>query len=152
MSGRTRLFFSDKATLGSIRLAIQRSILVPTILLPAADLLQHAEDIVGVAAPDRRGIFAETLRPDLYSADDGALDSSHFVAADELTPMQKTPALCQLHPVPILRQQLIQVFRDDALAGVALQRLRLLLLGEPLFIGGKVQRLAAPVQQIRFRP
>ena len=51
-----RLDSADKATLRSIETAFQRSILVSAVLLPAADLHQHAEDVVGIRTLDGGGL------------------------------------------------------------------------------------------------
>ena len=119
---------TDKATLRPVRRALQRGVPVPAVLLPAADFHQHTEDVVGIGALDRGRVFPETLRPDLHGADGRALDRSRAIAACELISAQKTPALCQIHLIPILRQQRVQIFRDHALADVTLQRSRLLYL------------------------
>lgn len=43
---------ANEATLRSVRGTLQRSISVPAVFLPSANLHQHAEDIIGVGALD----------------------------------------------------------------------------------------------------
>ena len=79
-----RLDAADEATLRSVEAAFQRCVLVSTVLLPAADLHQHAENVVGVGSLDGGGVFAEALRPDLDGADGSALNGAGTIATREL--------------------------------------------------------------------
>ena len=133
---------TDKATLRPVRRALQRSVPVPAVLLPTADFHQHTEDIVSVGAFDRGRVFPETFRPDFHGADGRALDDSRAIAARELISAQEASTLRQIHFVPVLRQQCVQVFRNHTLAYVALQRGRLLYRRLFFFLGRQEQLLA----------
>ena len=75
---------ADEATLRTIEAALQRGSLVSAVLLPAADLHQHAEDVVGIRTLDGGGVFTEALCPDLDCANGGALNGSGTIATREL--------------------------------------------------------------------
>ena len=55
------LLRANEATLRSVEAALQRSILVPAVFLPAADLHQHAEDVVGIRTLDGGGFLQGNL-------------------------------------------------------------------------------------------
>ena len=57
----------DKAPLCTIERAFERSVLIAAVLLPAANLHQHAEDIVGIAALDGCRVAAKAFGPDFHS-------------------------------------------------------------------------------------
>ena len=98
-----RLLRADEATLRSVESTLQRGILVSAVLLPAADLHQHAEDVVGIRTLDGGGVFTEALCPDLDCANGGALNGSGAIATRELIAAQETATLGQVHencPIP----------------------------------------------------
>ena len=57
----------DKAALGTVKRTFERSVLIAAVLLPAANLHQHAEDIVGIAALDGCRVAAKAFGPDFHS-------------------------------------------------------------------------------------
>ena len=81
------------AALRPIGRTAYQAVLVPLVLLPAADAHQHAEDVVGVAALDLAGILAKALRPDLHRADHGAADGAGAFCGMTSSTVGTSPAL-----------------------------------------------------------
>ena len=81
------------------------SALVALVLLPAADLHQHAKDVVGVRASNGGGITPEAFHPHLDGGHYLALDLAYAVARREHITAEEGPALGNIHAVPILGQQ-----------------------------------------------
>ena len=109
---------ANEAPLRPIWRATYCSIFVPRVLFPAANLHQHAKDVVGIRAPNRSRVAPKTLSPHLYGGHRRALDRAHAVACSEHISPQKGASFGNIQAVPVLWQQCIEVFRDHAFAHI----------------------------------
>ena len=81
-------------------------------------------------------ILAEKFTPDLHIADPCSGDRTH--TADIIHSGEEGAAVEQIHAVPILRKQGLQILAHQSLALIGLQRFPLFTLGERLQVGSQM--------------
>ena len=103
-------------------------------------------------SPDRRRISTKAFHPHFDGGHYRALDLAYAVARREHIATEEGPTLRDIHAVPILGQQSVQILRDHALAHIGFQGCNLLLVGHSFQISSEVQRLPGFVIVKGFRP
>src|SRR5699024_10237693 len=110
------------------------------LLAHPAELGEHGFEVVGFCAANAALILPEKLTPDVHIAD--ACSGDRTNTADISHSSEEGAAVEQVHAVPILREQGLQILAYQPFALIGLQRFPLFALGECLQIGSQMQLLA----------